>query len=29
MPCMSHKKNDDKDKKRENSESVVKKIRLI
>ena len=31
MPCMSHKKNDDatKEKKRDNSESVVKKIRLI
>ena len=30
MPCMSHKKNEDgKDKKRENSESVIKKIRLI
>ena len=30
MPCMSHKKNEDtKDKKRDNSESVIKKIRLI
>ena len=31
MPCMSHKKNDDatKEKKRDNSESVVKKIRMI
>jgi hypothetical protein len=31
MPCMSHQKNDDatKEKKRDNSESVVKKIRLI
>lgn len=29
MPCMSHKKNEDKDKKRDNSENVVKKIKLI
>ena len=31
MPCMSHKKNEgaEKEKKRDNSESVVKKIRVI